>query len=294
MSRLLIIGGSSFIGRYLIKHFSKENTYCSTYHQTSFPNSIKFDATQDRLPSMIKNLKSFSHAIILLGETNPDVCVKDIITSDQINVVAIRQIIDDLVIAGVIPVFMSSEAVFDGEKSFYNESDTTNPLLLYARQKMLIETYIQRVCDHYLIVRLGRIFASQLNDATLLTGLFKHILDNTPIRIAIDHVFSPLHVSEVINGLLLLINKKQHGIFHLAGPQAVNRANLFDLLLRTYQKQGGKYLGKVSYCSIDDFNTIEPRPKNISLDIEKITRHTELKLLTAEQWCYKVVLNART
>ena len=115
--KILILGSSSFVGRHLFSRLGEEKAI-GTYCCNSIKDGIFFDSTTMSIPEIIKNPKSISHAVILLGDTNPETCVADIHKSRLINVVSIKKIIDELKELGIKPIFTSSEFIFDGKEGF--------------------------------------------------------------------------------------------------------------------------------------------------------------------------------
>ena len=108
------------------------------------------------------------------------------------------------------------------------------------------------------------------------------------IRCAADQVFSPIHVSDVVAGLLLAAEKKATGLFHLCGTGAFSRI----ALLRMTVAEVARHIpvtSEIVECSIDDFNLLEPRPKNVSMIPAKVMKATGLAIKPIEPICRDMV-----
>ena len=93
-SKVLILGGSSSVGLNLI-HAMKNEDILFTYNNTEIAGGLKFDALSMSVDH-ICNLNEIKTAVILIGEPDPDICFKDPVVSENINVDCIKKIIDCL------------------------------------------------------------------------------------------------------------------------------------------------------------------------------------------------------
>ena len=285
--KVLILGGSGFVGRHLFDRMGPRRAV-ATYCRNAFEGGLHFDAASDDVAALIEKTGNFTHAVILFGDTNPDACARDSEHSTVLNVTRTRAVLDGLKSLRIIPVFISSEAVFDGAKGDYREDDKPNPILTYGRQKLEVEHYIQATHEKFLIVRLSRVFGSTRGDGTLFTDWLKEIEKKGPMRCAQDQVFSPIHVEDVIEGLIRLIDQNEQGIFHLAGTEAHTRLDMLKTLLARYQKQQACDV-EIIPCRVEDFPTLEKRPLNVSLMPDKIIRATGLNIRDLSFWCDAIV-----
>lgn len=287
MKKILIMGSSSYVGRHLFARLGPKRAV-ATYYRTPIENGIYFDAVSMNLWDVIRDPETISHAVILLGDTDPDSCAKNIAKSQMLNVESIKGIIESLKDRRVIPVFASSEFVFDGEKGGYAEEDIPNPILTYGKQKVEVERYLQRFCDDYIIVRLAKVFGSQSGDGTIFTNWLNDIRHTNTIRCASDQIFSPIYIDDVVENILNLIGKDCRGIFHIASDKPFARIELLRMLL----KYARRYLSAdidVIPCSINDFNLLEKRPLNVSMVPKKLVNAIGIVPEDVECMCAGIV-----
>ena len=284
--KLLILGASGYVGKHLFNKIGADRAI-ATYYRTPLENGVYFDIMSMDLSIVIDELKDVSHAIILLGDTKPDSCARYFRKSQALNVDRIKSILEHLRRWKIKPIFTSTEVVFDGTKGNYIETDETNPLLLYGRQKVEIERYLQDSKEDYLIIRLALTFGSQRNDGTLFINWLDSIEQGKPIFCAHDQICSPIYIDDVIEALIRLIDLDCSGIFHLSGWQALSKIRLNEILI----EQMNEYLPTtvdVISRSINDFKVLEKRPLNVSMSPNKLVQATGLKIRSIETICKEI------
>jgi len=188
---------------------------------------------------------------------------------------------------GVRPIFASTEVVFDGRKGQYTETDCVNPVLTYAKQKVEIENFIETRFKDYLIVRLALVYGSEPNDNTLLTTWAKTLTERKPIACAHDYLSSPVYIKDVVESIIMLIQRGCQGIYHLAGKGSYSRCDLLDILLSESLRFGVES-SPIRRCSINDFDVKEPRPLNVTMIPDKLIRDTGINLRSVEDVCREV------
>ena len=289
-NKVLILDSSSYIGGHIFKALGPGRA-TATYYQSPVENATYFDCLSMDLSDVIQEPEEFSHAVVLIAIPSPDVCAADIKKSYALNVASIKRIIDYLNRWQIKPVFTSTESVFDGIKGNYDESDPTNPILTYGKQKVEVEDYLQKNCRHYTIARLAKVVGSQRGDGTLFPAWLDELERGEAILCAQDQVFSPIHVEDVVKGLIRLIDMDCEGVYHLANPKAYSRLQLLRILL----SQVEKYLPspvEVVPCSIHDFDLLEKRPLNVSMNPDKLIKSTGIKVRSVEDMVDNIVTDA--
>ena len=289
MSKILILGGSSLVGQNIIVALSPDRTV-ATYCSREISGGVFFDARSMSLPDIVKPADDFSHALILLGDTKPDSCISDPARAKALNVDALKNILQHLKDWNITPVFFSTEAVFDGAIGHYCENDSPAPLMLYARQKLEIESHIRRSFERYLILRLALVLSDQPSDGSLLSAWLCDIIRSKPLRCASDYICSPIYVQDVATAVSRLIDSGVSGLFHLGGPEALSRLDIGRTLAEVATNQLGLSPELIS-CTMADFNLKEQRPRDISLCSKKIRQATNIVPISPAKVCEQLVAN---
>ena len=265
--KLLVLGGSSYIGQHLIKRLLPDE-YTATYATHPFEGGYELDCTNDRLSETVNDLETYCQAILLLGDTEPNSCVLHPKRSQSINVDGITRVIDDLVETGIRIVFVSSEFVFDGKQGEYVESDLASPILLYGKQNLIIERYLEKCAKDFAVLRLAKVYGGEVGDGTLFSNWLPVIKQGTLDKCASDQRFSPIFVDDVVDALLKAVESRLQGVFHVGGPKSHSRFDCLITLLEEVQRFRKVDL-QPKPCLINDFDFPEARPVDVSMKIDK-------------------------
>ena len=280
---ILLLGASGYVGRHIFETLGPTQVI-GTYRSNPVPGGIYFDATRMRLVDVLPAHADISHALVVYAEADIDACKADVERSYDINVRSTRQIIDDLVQLGIKPVFTSTEYVFDGERGNYREEDAPNPMTVYGSQKVEIEEYLAEHCKDYAVLRLAKVFGSAPEDGTILANWIKQIHRGEEIRCARDQVFSPVHVDDVVASAIAVIRQDLSGIYHVANPQAYSRLDMLRTLIESCPTQV-----QVVECSIRDFDFLDQRPLDLSMNPRKVLEATGLEFRSVPSCCLELV-----
>ena len=270
----LILGGSSLLGRQLYQSLGSERA-TATYCHTAFQGGIAYCPLQDNLLGFLDNRSSFDFGIILFAETRIDVCAQNSDEAELLNVKSTIRVIDALRERDIMPVFVSSDMVFDGENGRYKETDLPQPILTYGRMKLDVERYLEASDTPYLIVRLSKVFSKDPLVRTQFSDWRDAIVADEQIYCATDQKFCPIDIRDAVDGLKALMERGTSGLYHLAGPDVWTRANLFAALVAELRRYCPEISTRVEHCSIRDFDQFaEIRPLDISLDSSKFIAAT--------------------
>lgn len=282
--RYLIIGASGLVGAHLYGLLGRSQA-AATYNTRPVEGGVAFNATRDRLgDSVLKKHKDLTHAFIFHGVTGIDACARDPEGTAKINVASVKTVINELRDHGVTPVFASSDAVFDGSRGSWTETDETNPILTYGRHKVAVEQYLMRGPGPYLIVRFSKVLTSAPGHGDVLWAWMDAIDRDAEIRCARDQVFSPVNVEDLARTLVDLVEAGSTGVFHIGGPQSVSRLGLLGILVeevRAFRDVSPRIVA----CSIRDFGFAEPRPLDTSLSSAKLYALLGRRLAGLEAVC---------
>ncbi len=281
--KILILGASSYVGRPLFDRLGPQRA-AATYHQRPLDAAVRFDSLSMDLAEVVKDPSSFSHAVILFADKNPESCAADPAGSRALNVESVCRVLDRLRQWGVTPIFASTEFVFDGSEGRRRETDAIRPVLVYGRQKAEVERRIQESFGRHLILRLGKVFGRQRGDGTLFTKWLDAIERGETIRLATDQIFSPVYIDDVIEAVVRLIDLDLSGIYHVAGGQTASRPEFLEMLLEELRRRG-PFEPKVARCSLHGLGLNELWPLDVSLDSRKLVAETGLRLTDVRRVC---------
>ena len=262
---VLLLGASGFLGPALQQAFAPGEAL-ATHCRHPRECSVFFDACATPIADLIGQGEIRSRAaIVLFATTAIDTCARDPVGTAEINVGAAIRTIDQLQEMGVKPVFVSSDAVFDGSRAMWREDDEANPILTYGRQKLEVERYVAALPAPWLIVRLPKLLSPAADPRCMLTGWCEALGRSGTIRCAVDQFFTPAAVDDAARAIAALVRTDAQGLYHIGGPRRLGRYELLGALLAVYRR----YLpvhAEVAECSLRDLPFVEPRPLDTSLD----------------------------
>tara|TARA_Y100001934_G_C12365455_1_gene783213 strand:+ start:1732 stop:2652 length:921 start_codon:yes stop_codon:yes gene_type:complete len=279
--KVIVTGAAGYLGKPLCVRLGRERAI-PLYHRTPMEDGIQFDALTMELEDVIDSPAEITHGVIFHADSSPNACSEDIERSNALNHDSSIAVIDSLIRMGIKPVFASSEAVFGQDKDGpYTESDIPEPVFAYGRQKVAVENYLRGTCDDYLIIRIARVYGSDADDLTGYEDWLDKIAHGGTIRCADDQIMSPACRDDAVEGTCRLIDLNLSGIYHLPGARPILRIDLLQLLIDEVRRIRPVDV-VVERCSLHDFEVIEPRPLNSTMESAKIIEDTGLQLTPYE------------
>lgn len=222
--KIVIIGASGFLGTKLMALLSKNNEVLGAAINAS-NNIIGLDAMdkekvseflKKEKPGVVIDLVALTSS--LSCEQNPELCKK-------LNFETAKNIADACKEINAKMIFISSSYVFDGKNGNYSEKDKPNPLNQYGKYKVLAEKEVLKLKDS-IILRTTIMYGYNGKDKP--NGVFDKILSGEKISLGDpSQLRNPLFVDDVPFIILSLLEKKQKGLFHMAGP---DRMTMIDFL----------------------------------------------------------------
>ena len=265
---MLLLGASGFFGPALCAAFGSSGAVATHFNHAS-AGSVYFDARSTLVADLVSRLPSKPDAaVILLGITNIDACARDPSGTAGVNVRSIIRIIEELCTLGITPVFASSDAVFDGTQALWTEEDDAHPIVEYGRQKLAVERYLSSLSPSWLIVRLPKLLAQDVNPRCMLSGWIEALGRPDKILCATDQYFTPAAATNAAQAIAILVRSKAQGLFHLGGSERLSRRALLGAVLNEYRRFATARAAIVE-CSLRDIPVFEPRPLDTSLSSER-------------------------
>ncbi len=282
--RAMIVGASGFIGQELLRLLGPDQAL-GTYRSKPFPGGIRFDAQTMRLPQLPVELAgNFTHGIILIANATMDECARDPERSWDMNVRAVIDLVHDLRAAGIVPVFASSDAVFDGRLGNYREDDEPCPILTYGRHKAEVERFFRTLPGPWLVLRMSKTVGIRPGWHALIGEWLEDLRAGRVLRCAQDQRFAPADVSDVGRGIMEFARRNITGLFNLGGPHPMSRLELLELLVQEVSRLV-PIRPQIVPCSIRDFPFLEPRPLDTSLDSAKAQALLSFRFRTMKALC---------
>lgn len=225
MSNALIIGADGTIGRFLSEFLSAReiSTWVTTRHSSKISHQRVFlDLAQDYSTWHLPN-SSIRTAIICAAITSQKACEDNYEESYNINVRATVELARQLINSGVFVIFLSTNLVFDGSKSFSSPEAAVNPQTVYGRQKAETERQLLALSDRFIsIIRLSKVIDKRFQLFRNWVTSLKKSQEINPFH---DLYFSPISIDFVANLIFQLHQHHLNGIIQVSATEDISYAD---------------------------------------------------------------------
>ena len=258
-TRLLITGGSSFLGRCLIPNLlDRYNLKYSYFSQDplQLPNAIWLDIRDEA--SVAKLVNQFQPELILhLAGSNRGENMAEVIELGAKHISSAANRVNARL------VHLSTDVLFDGSSAPYVESDPPTPIHDYGRAKAKAERIVAQHGNH-LIVRTSLIYSLR-QPGHSMQWLSKALKSGEPITLFTNQWRNPVEANTLGRALLALAEGEFAGILHIAGNQPVTRAEFSLRLLDHFRIP---HHGKIKFAPCDPTHY----PADVRLDCRQAER----------------------
>ena len=190
---------------------------------------------------------------------------------EQVNTIGTKNITDASIEVGAKLVYMSTDYVFDGEKSLdelYKEEDTPNPKSVYGRTKFEGEEEVRRNPNHF-ITRISWVFG--VNGNNFVKTMLK-LADKYPeLKVVNDQVGSPTYTVDLAKLLVEMAHSDKYGTYHVNNEGYCSWAEFAKYIMESNGKE--TVINPVTteeYYAGKDMSKIAYRPRNSKLDKSKL------------------------
>ena len=270
MQRALVVGGSGFVGRALLSQLGPERGV-GTWYSKPTRGLAQFDAVTGRLPDLLRALPDdITHVFVPFGAINPEQCARDPAGTQTTNVDSVIRLMEEAFAAGLVPIFVSSDYVYDGSRPLRTEDEPQAPNTEYGRQKVAVERWLGTRHEPWLVARLSKVVSGDMTMQGILGPWVSDIRNGRLMRSATDQIFSPALVDDLAGAMIRLAEANLQGIYHVAGPETMSRYDLNRLLVEQIRAIDPRVTPILESCSLREIPSLEMRPLNTSLSIAKL------------------------
>lgn len=268
--RILVTGASGLLGLNLCLEKAKEYDIYGIVHQNQLTNApftlMRQDLTNVTTLSKIFDQTKPELVINCAAMANVDQCEKHPILAAKINTEVPGYLAKNCAERAIPFIHISTDAVFDGEKGNYKETDIPNPLSIYAKTKLEGEKRVLDVNQMAIIARVNFFGFSITGRRSLAEFFLRNLISGNKIYGFIDILFSTMYVNDLVETLFNMVRKKLTGIYHVVSPDHLSKYDFGVLICKKFDLDGSFILPE-SYLKGD---LIAKRSPNIFLDVSKL------------------------
>lgn len=264
MSRLLITGSSGFLGGNIIFDYGNEYDIFGIFRNTPNPNikvQFQIDLSSAKDTKRILDKIKPDYIIHCAAISSVDLCETNKLEAQKSNVKSTENLVKSTT-PDTRFIYISTDSVFDGTKGNYSEKDEVSPVNNYARTKLEGEAVVKQYNKNYMIVRTNFFGFNMVKGESFAEWIVNSLTKGKRINMFTDIIFSPVYVQTLSQLTKKLLTSKIVGILNISSQDHISKYEFGVSLSKKLDLDSSL----ISPISIDEFNFIAKRPKNISLN----------------------------
>jgi dTDP-4-dehydrorhamnose reductase len=219
------------------------------------------------------------HAIVhCAAATNVDWCEDNPEQAEAINVHASAVLADIASVLNAHFLYVSTDAVFDGKKGDYAETDQPAPVNVYAKTKLAAEREALRLNPLALIARVNIYGWNAQNKDSLAEWILRRLENGADVPGFTDVLFTPSLVNDLIPVLFAMSERKLTGLYHVAGSEKISKFEFARKVAAIF----GFDSARITPCNVNEVNLRAVRPLDISLNVGKISMALDRSMPTVD------------
>ncbi len=163
---------------------------------------------------------------------------------------------------------VSTDAVFDGQRGDYTETDIANPLSVYARTKLEGEYAVAEANPQAIIARVNLFGWSLTGKRSLAEFFYYNLKAGRQVMGFTDVYFCPLLANHLAQIFLDMLANQLSGLFHVVSSQAVSKNDFGLMIARKFDLDEAL----ITPVSIFESDLKAARSPNLTLRSDKLAQ----------------------
>jgi dTDP-4-dehydrorhamnose reductase len=255
LNNILVVGGDSNIGKCLVE--SLKTVGSDIFSTTCFPKNVNercfYLDLSDDIDKWQMPLVSIKTVFICAAITSHEQCKLNPEYSWRVNVHGTVRLATRLVESGAFVIFLSSNAVFNGELPFAKHSDSVSPQTEYGSHKAETEEQLLKMGKKVAIVRFSKVITPEM---PLIKSWIDDLRNRKVIHPFSNMMIAPVPIAFAVSVLKKVALKQVSGIIQVSADRDLTYANLAKHLVQklgldedliksiSYKETGLKYAAK--------------------------------------------------
>lgn len=272
----LVIGASGLVGGHLLRSASARGIQAvGVGHAQPLPDMRSLDIRRrDAIHALLNEVRP-SVVYLPAARTNVDYCEVHPQETYELNVLGVRNVVEEANALAAALVFFSSDYIFDGKAGPYREDAPAHPLSEYGRQKLSAEHYVALHARDFLIVRTTVVYGWESRGKNFVCRLLNTLKAGKTLDVPADQIGTPTYAPNLAEAVVELTLSGARGLYHVSGPDRVSR---YDFALCAAKVFGLNEQG-IRLVATSALRQPAPRPLNAGLISEKAIARLSVPLL---------------
>jgi dTDP-4-dehydrorhamnose reductase len=232
-TRVYIAGCGGMLGAAVYELFSQKSTVCATDIDVN-EAWLTYADVRD-FADIAQSVKSFEPDVIinLAAITDMERCEREPENAWLTNALGAENLALLASHLDVPHIYISTAGIFGGEKEFFHDFDTPNPLSTYAKSKYAGELFVKQQLSKYYVVRAGWMMGGgPSKDKKFVNKIYKQLVaGKRELFVVDDKLGTPTYTVDFANGLLTLLESDLYGVYNQACPGSCSRYDVATYFL---------------------------------------------------------------
>ena len=239
------------------------------------------DITSEKEVQNIISKYKPSTVINTAAMTNVDACETKREECWDLNVKAVKYLVEACNKNNTHLIHLSTDFVFDGEAGPYKEDDKPNPLSYYALSKYESEKIVQAQSKKWAIIRTIIVYGivDNMSRSNIVLWAKEALSKGQKINVVDDQFRSPTLAEDLAEGCILAAMKEAQGIFHISGKEVMSILELVHKVADHYKLD--KSL--ITPSKSDNLNQPAKRPPRTGFILDKAIKELGYKPRSFEE-----------
>ncbi|MBR9913548.1 MAG: dTDP-4-dehydrorhamnose reductase [Algicola sp.] len=239
-----------------------------------FKNSNDLDITNAAAVNDSIIGKNIDFCVNCAAYTAVDKAESDQVNAFNVNHAGVKNLAVACAKADTILIHISTDFVFDGEKSkAYNESDSTNPINIYGLSKLKGEEELQEQLNNYYILRTSWLYSEHASN--FMKTMLRLSETKEALSVVADQIGTPTYTADLAETIFKIIesNTQLFGVYHYSNEGVASWYDFAKAIFEETQKPV-----KVTPIKSQNYPTPAKRPAFSVMDKEKIKTQFHLEI----------------
>lgn len=166
-------------------------------------------------------------------------CELDEAMANRINAEASGVLADAAASAGARFVYISTDAVFSGERGWYGENEPVSPTSAYGRSKAAGEQAVLAAHPSAVIARTNFFGWSPDGHRSILEFFVRELQAGNRVPGYVNYTVTSLFVEDVVESIELIVESGETGVFHVVARDGVAKADFGRLVAAEFGFEPG-------------------------------------------------------